>query len=393
MSEPHEGLTHLSPVTNFDDSNIALIGTQLDHSVHAKSAALEPAWKAPGVGTAGGLWAWVVEDFKLREYRQGDLASGDLKTGDSYIILQSLAKNDELVHNIYFWLGKESTIDEEGVAAYKSVELDEVLKGSATQHREVQSQESSSFLALFHPSFLVSFGGHASGFHHVSPFSTDSLHLSSRRLWEVTLPVDVGGSRRHQPRVQEVPAKRESITEDNVFILDAGDTVSQWNGGKSHPLERAKAAEVARSWVDNRDGKATLQVYDEGSGDTTFFLALGVHVSELPLHFTSRDAGLVSTISSSPVSFSLPVDNAASPSFTPFSRSQLIPSALLLLVPTLAHAPLYVWVGSKVTLEQKKSAFEEVKKISLAEKPLMKRSWHMVKEGQEDNAFWKALEV
>lgn len=87
------------------------------------------------MGTAGGLWAWVVEDFKLREYRQGDLASGDLKTGDSYIILQSLAKNDELVHNIYFWLGKESTIDEEGVAAYKSVELDEGQSGPSLLHR------------------------------------------------------------------------------------------------------------------------------------------------------------------------------------------------------------------------------------------------------------------
>jgi hypothetical protein len=57
--------------------------------------------------------------------------------------------------HIYFWLGAESTQDERGVAAYKTVELDESLGGEPTQHREVQEHESAGFKALFNNLMFV----------------------------------------------------------------------------------------------------------------------------------------------------------------------------------------------------------------------------------------------
>ena len=50
--------------------------------------------------------------------------------GLSYIILQTKYKpgsETALERHIYFWLGKESSQDEKGIAAYKTVELDESL--------------------------------------------------------------------------------------------------------------------------------------------------------------------------------------------------------------------------------------------------------------------------
>lgn len=44
----------------------------------------------------------------------------------------------KLTYSIHFWLGTETTQDESGTAAYKTVELDDSLGGGITQFREVQ---------------------------------------------------------------------------------------------------------------------------------------------------------------------------------------------------------------------------------------------------------------
>ena len=47
--------------------------------------------------------------------------------GDSYIVLDTYKEDDEsdeLKYNLHFWIGKYSTQDEYGTAAYKTVELD-----------------------------------------------------------------------------------------------------------------------------------------------------------------------------------------------------------------------------------------------------------------------------
>lgn len=73
-----------------------------------------------------------------------------------------------LYHDIHFWLGLETTQDEAGTAAYKTVELDDFLGTLPVQHREVMGSESPLFLSYF-PHFKVEHGGVESGFNHVKP--------------------------------------------------------------------------------------------------------------------------------------------------------------------------------------------------------------------------------
>ena len=97
-------------------------------------------------GKAPGLEVWRIE--KMVPVRVPDKEVGKFYDGDSYICLKTTQKAgySTLSWDIYFWLGAETSKDESGVAAYKTVELDEALGGAPVQHREVQDHESEQFL-------------------------------------------------------------------------------------------------------------------------------------------------------------------------------------------------------------------------------------------------------
>jgi len=204
-------------------------------------------WKT--AGSKVGLEIWRIENFKV--VLQAPKSYGTFYAGDSYIVLNTYQRpgGGSLLWDVHFWLGKDSTQDEMGTAAYKTVELDDYLGGGPVQHREVQGHESELFQSYFPHGMRILEGGVESGFNKVKPkeYKPRLLQLKGRK----------------RVRLVEVPLDVKSINSGDVFILDLGMLLIQFNGKDSSGHERIKAAEVCRALDDERGSVPEVLVFEE----------------------------------------------------------------------------------------------------------------------------------
>lgn len=235
---------------NLADTNLANFGSDLDHQVKKAASDHEAAWK--NAGKQEGLEIWRIEQFKVVPVPKNTY--GTFYNGDSYIVLKTYKRDNALAWDVHFWLGEFTSQDEAGTAAYKTVELDDHLGGAPVQYREVSGYESERFLSYFTPGIRILEGGVASGFHHVKPedYKPRLLHIKGRG---------------NNVRVTEVPLSHTSLNSGDVFILDAGLRIFQWNGKSGGPGEKRKGAVLSGAIKDEREGRPTLTVHEEGDSD------------------------------------------------------------------------------------------------------------------------------
>ena len=244
------------------DTNLALIGSDLDHRIKAAAAAHEPQWEH--VGHAAGTYIWRIEQFIVKPWPRGQY--GKFHTGDSYVILHTYAPDPSqstLHHDIHIWIGHESSQDEYGTAAYKMVELDDKLGGAAVQHRQVQGRESDQFLDYFshHVTYLA--GGVETGFRHV-----DDQDVAPR-LYHIK-------GKGTTLRLTEENVRRDALNEGDVFILTAGEEkVWLWIGLSANQDEKSKGMEIARKMCT----KGTVQTVHDLAEDSEFWSHLPEKVS------------------------------------------------------------------------------------------------------------------
>jgi len=246
---------------DWKDSNLALFGSDLDKKVKKESAMTETAWK--GAGTAVGLKIWRIVKFQVKDWPKNDY--GKFYAGDSYIILNTYKSDPgsaDLDHDLHFWIGSHSSQDEYGTAAYKTVELDTFLDDKPVQHREVQGHESDLFLTYFKSGLSILEGGAETGFRHVKPeeYKPRLLHFSGAKKNIV---------------VHEVPLARSRVHSGDVFILDLGLKIYQWNGSQSNKDERFKAMQYLNALKSDR-GNAESETIEEAdtSDDHVFYATL-----------------------------------------------------------------------------------------------------------------------
>jgi villin 1/advillin len=222
---------------------------------HPKMAAFPPS-----AGQKAGLEIWRIEN--MHPVATPPANYGKFHKGDCYIVLKTTEKKGSREWDIFFWLGAESSQDEQGAAALHTINLDDQLGGAPVQHREVMGHESAKFLACFPQGVEYLDGGVASGFRKVE-----------RDKYETRL-FSIKGKR--NPRRLQMPVTADSLNDGDVFVLDVGLTIYVWNGKSANKYEKVKGADVAREINSNERGaRAKVISIESGAETADFWTAIG----------------------------------------------------------------------------------------------------------------------
>jgi len=328
-------------VYNIADSNIANLGSELEKKVKLEAAQHEEAWKA--AGKEPGVQIWRIEQFKIVPVPKNQY--GTFYSGDSYILLYTYkGPKDTLAFDVHFWLGTYTTQDEAGTAAYKTVELDDYLSGIPVQYREVQGHESDRFLKHFPKGIRILEGGKETGFKHV-----EAAHYRPRLL-------QLKGKK--QIRVTEVPLTHKSLNSGDVFILDLGKQIIQWNGSKSAPLERNKGNEISNSIEAEREGHSYNRVIDEGAEDDEFWTGIGGKGPIKSAEEGGSDLEAVKAAATERILFRLS-DASGKFEFTEVGRGKSVDRKLLDSNDVFildSGFEVYAWVGKHASVGERKKA-------------------------------------
>ncbi|XP_074140649.1 villin-like protein isoform X2 [Sminthopsis crassicaudata] len=203
----------------------------------------------PSIDKLQGLQIWIIENMKMVLVPQK--AYGSFFEGDCYIILHNEKTSRGLAIDIHYWIGKDSAVDEQGAAAAFAAQLDGLLGDVPVQHREVQGYESEVFKSYFKKGIIYKKGGLTSGFKHVETNMYNIqrlLHIKGKKPVTAT----------------EVDLSWDSFNKGDVFLLDLGKVLIQWNGPEANLSEKSRGLALARNIRDGeRGGRAQIGVVDE----------------------------------------------------------------------------------------------------------------------------------
>ncbi|MGH0157502.1 UNVERIFIED_CONTAM: hypothetical protein FKN15_041593 [Acipenser sinensis] len=164
--------------------------------------------------------------------------------------LKGRQSSSQLLFDVHYWIGSQSSQDEQGAAAILVTQLDNYLGGSPIQYREVQDCESVKFKSYFKNGIVYKKGGLASGFKHVETNMYNIkrlLHVKGRKNFSAT----------------EVDVSWNSFNVGDIFLLDMGKVIVQWNGPESNHPERLKGMMLSQDIRDReRGGRAQIGVVD-----------------------------------------------------------------------------------------------------------------------------------
>ncbi len=365
--------------TKVNVGSITQVDGDLSKKLKEGASKGEPAWKIVDQN-ATGLYIWRIEKFQPKPVAKEQY--GKFYDGDSYLVLNAYKSpgSNTLKYDLHFWLGTETTQDEAGTAAYKTVELDDYLGGAPVQYREVQGSETSLFQSYF-PVFLVQHGGVDSGFTKVKPadYKPRLLHVKGSRKKLV---------------VRQVELHTDSMNSGDVFILDCGLEIYQWNGEKAAAWEKNKANELVRSIQQERMGKPKMIVFDEADKSISDFYAKLGSSGKIR---SAEEGGDDNAVTEAKKKLYRLSDASGAMTFTDetlatgkLARGQLDTSDVFIID---NGTEVFVWIGKGTTAEERTQGLQYAEKYLKEFNKPMATPISKVNQGNESDFFWKSFDA
>lgn len=284
---------------------------------------------------SGNLQIWRVEDFKKVEVEKE--LYGQFFGGDSYVILYTYQKNGTEEYIIYFWQGRDSSVDEKGASALLAKELDDELGDRPVQVRVVQGKEPSHFRAMFGGLMVVRAGGKASGFKNRQ--DEDSYDVDGTELYHVK------GSNAQNTYGVAVPETASSLNSGDCFVLLTPGKTTVWQGSGSNDAEKEVAAKISEMLK-----VGSITTVDEGGEDASFWEALGGKSEYPQLRPEEAQPAEPRLFQCSNATGAFSVDEICN-----FTQEDLIIDDCMLLD---CVTSVFLWVGSNANKDEKKQAIE-----------------------------------
>ncbi|KAG5197455.1 hypothetical protein JEQ12_008184 [Ovis aries] len=213
---------------------------------------MDPRWGLPNTESHRDLHIWIIENLQMVPVPEP--AYGNFFEKHCYVVLhvpQRLKATPGAPKDLHYWIGKMAGAGVEGAPGSLLQQLNEALGGAAVQHREVQGHESACFRSYFRSGIIYRKGGLASARKHVE---TNVYNI--QRLLRIR-----GGK---HVSATEVELSWHSFNKSDVFLLDLGRMMIQWNGPKASAAKKARGLFLTHSLRDReRGGRAQVSVVDD----------------------------------------------------------------------------------------------------------------------------------
>ena len=336
------------------------------------------------VGKVNGTHVWCIDQFVPTALPKNEV--GTFAENDCYMILNSAelrsATYQAMDHSIYFWIGKNASLDKKASVAICTMYLKSFVGCRGVAKREDQGEETPEFLALFADlRFNIKVGGTESGFYQV----IEEEHINRLYLLDGT-PL----------RCTSIAPARSCLSPGHIYILDAVDSLYLWRGADASQalFQRARlfAAKMQQTLV--QPGSLDIELWlwrarswkpivelNQGSEPASFFEC--IPATDIPFSIPEHGPKLYEVVLGTKF-IELPQIPKAREQYYRFSKTSLKEAGVYILD---NGADMYLWKGRDSTRLLKAAASRLVTELE----KMCNRPNHLVlediTEGHEPLAF------